>query len=243
MLEFVLQFRLHPVRGKGRSHLRSSTAKRPSIDILLARQRTPGAQGGMMSRDLPARPNLEHLRKQAKDRLRDLRLQNADAKLADAQHAVARDYGFVSWPQLKAYTEALSEPGGDRNDRRDSGRPHPLVGRWEANLSMSTRHPANEYQTATLEISVDGDVVTIHDAVVDAAGRIERTTNTIDADEQEHSSAHGYVVTARRVGERRLEVTVTKKDRIEGRVTYEVSPDGRMLTLVADEQIAVFDRR
>jgi len=36
---------------------------------------------------------------------------------------------------------------------------------------------------------------------------------------------------------------VTKKDRIEGRVTYEVSPDGRMLTLVADEQTAVFDRR
>ena len=59
-----------------------------------------------MSRDLPPNPNLEHLKKQAKALLDALRQQNADATLVDAQHALAREYGFPSWPKLKAHVEA-----------------------------------------------------------------------------------------------------------------------------------------
>ena len=55
-----------------------------------------------MSRDLPSNPNLEHLKKQAKALLEKLRQRNADATLVDAQHALAREYGFTSWPKLKA---------------------------------------------------------------------------------------------------------------------------------------------
>jgi hypothetical protein len=44
-----------------------------------------------MSRQLPARPNLEHLRKQARVRLTQLRQHDPSAQLADAQHAVARE--------------------------------------------------------------------------------------------------------------------------------------------------------
>ena len=62
-----------------------------------------------MSRDLPPRPDFDHLRKQAKALLRTLRQQRADASLADAQHALAREYGFASWPKLKAHIEALAE--------------------------------------------------------------------------------------------------------------------------------------
>jgi len=61
-----------------------------------------------MSRDLPSRPDFDHLRKQAKALLRILRQQRADASLADAQHALARKYGFPSWPKLKAHIEALA---------------------------------------------------------------------------------------------------------------------------------------
>jgi hypothetical protein len=61
-----------------------------------------------MSRDLPAQPNLEHLKKQAKDRLAQLRQQSRTAKLADAQHALAREYGFRSWAALKAHVESLA---------------------------------------------------------------------------------------------------------------------------------------
>jgi hypothetical protein len=60
-----------------------------------------------MSRDLPWRPDFDHLRKQAKALLRAMRLQRAETTLADAQHAVAREYGFASWPKLKAHIEAL----------------------------------------------------------------------------------------------------------------------------------------
>ena len=49
---------------------------------------------------LPARPSLEQLRKQAKERLTTLRAADPAAKLADAQFALAREYGFESWPKL-----------------------------------------------------------------------------------------------------------------------------------------------
>lgn len=59
-----------------------------------------------MSRDLPPNPNLEHLKKQAKALLEKIRQQNANATLVDAQHALAREYGFPSWPKLKTHVEA-----------------------------------------------------------------------------------------------------------------------------------------
>jgi hypothetical protein len=61
-----------------------------------------------MSLELPARPNIEHLKKQAKDLLRTLQQSDAAAKLADAQHQLARDYGFASWPKLKEHVDSLA---------------------------------------------------------------------------------------------------------------------------------------
>jgi len=62
-----------------------------------------------MSSTLPARPNLEWLRKTAKNRLSELRATNPAAKLADAQRDVAREYGFPSWRKLKAHVETTSD--------------------------------------------------------------------------------------------------------------------------------------
>ena len=63
-----------------------------------------------MSLELPSKPNLEHLQKQAKQLLRKLQQGDpaADWKLADAQHTLARDYGFASWPKLKEHVETLA---------------------------------------------------------------------------------------------------------------------------------------
>jgi hypothetical protein len=61
-----------------------------------------------MSSQLPSHPNLEWLRKSAKKRLTELRAADPTAKLADAQRAVAREYGFPSWRKLKAHIEAPS---------------------------------------------------------------------------------------------------------------------------------------
>src|SRR5262245_36199729 len=57
------------------------------------------------ARALPAQPNLEHLKNEAKHRLKALRGRDQRAKRADAQLAVARDYGFPSWRQLKAHVD------------------------------------------------------------------------------------------------------------------------------------------
>ncbi len=51
---------------------------------------------------LPERASLDFLKKLAKERLRELRAQNPAAKLTAAQLALAREYGFSSWRELKA---------------------------------------------------------------------------------------------------------------------------------------------
>lgn len=53
-------------------------------------------------RALPYRPHLDHLRKQAKVRLTEMRVSLPDACLADAQFALAQEYGFSSWGTLRA---------------------------------------------------------------------------------------------------------------------------------------------
>ena len=60
------------------------------------------------TRTLPARPSLEHLKNEAKQRLKALRREKPKAKLAAVQLVLAREYGFTSWRQLKAHV--------DRND-------------------------------------------------------------------------------------------------------------------------------
>ena len=60
---------------------------------------------------LPARPSLEHLRKQAKERLEALRTADPSTRLAEAQHTLAREYGFESWPKLVRHVESLRSPG------------------------------------------------------------------------------------------------------------------------------------
>lgn len=63
------------------------------------------------TRALPVRANLEHLKNEAKQRLKDMRRQSPGTKLATAQLLVARSYGFASWRKLKAYVDALHDAG------------------------------------------------------------------------------------------------------------------------------------
>jgi len=58
-----------------------------------------------MSRELPAKANLEYLKKQAKQLLRTL----PQAKLADAQHRLASEYGFATWAKLKSHVLSLGQ--------------------------------------------------------------------------------------------------------------------------------------
>jgi ankyrin repeat protein len=61
-----------------------------------------------MPQALPANPNLDWLKKTAKQRLVQLRTSQPDAKLHQAQLAVAHDYGFKSWRALKSHVDSIS---------------------------------------------------------------------------------------------------------------------------------------
>jgi ankyrin repeat protein len=56
---------------------------------------------------LPERASLEQLRKQAKEYLDMLRAADPAATLSIAQHALAREYGFDSWPKLVHHVESM----------------------------------------------------------------------------------------------------------------------------------------
>lgn len=63
------------------------------------------------SKSLPARPDLDWLRKAAKERLAERRRAEPAAQLHEAQLDIARDYGFASWRALKAHVDTLSLDG------------------------------------------------------------------------------------------------------------------------------------
>ncbi|HZM97494.1 MAG TPA: hypothetical protein VFB92_28940 [Vicinamibacterales bacterium] len=192
-----------------------------------------------MSRDLPAHANLDHLKKQAKELLRELQQRDPGAILADAQHQLAREYGFASWPKLKLYVDAATTRVA-RN---------PFVGSWTADLSRSKLHPLTQLHSASIGFDVAGDAVTIDYVMVDASGRTDRGLNTFVADGNERPSTQraGYIMRARWLGSHSLEAVVSRDGEFEGRVHYVVSPDGGSLTLSAigrdgSEQVSVFAR-
>src|SRR5689334_19954444 len=92
-----------------------------------------------MSKSLPPRPNLEQLRKQAKELLKALRTGDPEARdlfqqlhseasrhsasqfsevtLSEAQHVLARDYGFATWAELKEQVESLANAAANPVDQ------------------------------------------------------------------------------------------------------------------------------
>jgi len=87
-----------------------------------------------MSTDLPVQASIEHLKKQAKDRLVEMRRGQPRARLADAQHDIARQYGFASWPKLRTYVES-GHQGDVRFDRFTAkARQALFFSRYEASL-------------------------------------------------------------------------------------------------------------
>jgi ankyrin repeat protein len=58
-------------------------------------------------RPLPEKPDLRHLKAQAKDLLKAGEAES----LTSAQFRIARLYGFASWPKLKAHVDSLAEIG------------------------------------------------------------------------------------------------------------------------------------
>lgn len=117
-----------------------------------------------MSAILPERPHIEHLKKQAKDLLRDQRAGDrrlclslkaylprlahrtddevlaADISLHDAQHVVARQYGFERWADLRETVEAGNGRDTSEPTRSDSKQERSAVPRFDQLDSRMRRH-------------------------------------------------------------------------------------------------------
>src|SRR6266545_6227391 len=122
----------HRIRGKGLAQLHLFTfqiTRTFFVPSVCGSRRMHGEPP--VSNKLPPRPNLVHLRRQAKSLLAGLEARDKDAietmrqhlpaakdmtddqvrkagfRLADAQSALARQTGFASWPQLARHVEQL----------------------------------------------------------------------------------------------------------------------------------------
>lgn len=76
---------------------------------------------------LPDNPHLDHLRHQAKDLLAGLREADPSVTLADAQATLADQYGFRTWPDLKAEVDRM----GGRADTTDPALAQAIADRFD----------------------------------------------------------------------------------------------------------------
>lgn len=85
----------------------------------------------MSAQSMPERPNLDQLKRQAKELLNEWKsVPSADAqdlRLRDAQLALAQQYGFDSWDALRVRVEELSGHSGAREHRRGIVYDDPIV--------------------------------------------------------------------------------------------------------------------
>jgi hypothetical protein len=93
-------------------------------------------------RSLPLRPNLRHLKHQARDLLNS----GMARSLAEAQFQLARSYGFRSWPKLKAHVNAIESVEQLRQAINQNN--------FERAKHLMLRHPA--LHTAPLGYANDG---------------------------------------------------------------------------------------
>jgi ankyrin repeat protein len=118
--------------------------------------------------DLPAKPSIDHLRRQARDLLRDakagdrvatgrIRAVSGELTLASAQLAVAREYGFASWTKLKEEVTARTADLAKQADAFCEASIRDWTGR-AARLLAATPEIAG-YSFATAVILGDADRV------------------------------------------------------------------------------------
>ncbi len=157
----------------------------------------------MPTRNLPHPPNLDHLKKQAKALLKQVRADDPDAlalarefhpmsapanaqpvnTLADAQLVIARGYGFASWPRLVRHL-AVVEQYSRSPHRQQLGGPLDTPGqRIDEFLRVATLHYGEDdpaRQESAHEFLDEVALSNIYTQVV--AGEVEAVRTTLVAD-------------------------------------------------------------
>jgi ankyrin repeat protein len=155
------------------------------------------------TRALPERPSLEHLRNEAKQRLKALRQQRPDVRLAAVQLALAREYGFSSWRRLKAHVDQFDPTRSERERIFEAARAGDVEtvrrafnggfdpattdqdGRTIHQIAKAERHEAIELLARDVQVGETrpAEVQQTVEAILSAAnqGRIDELRRLLDA--------------------------------------------------------------
>ena len=205
-----------------------------------------------MSRRLPSVPNLDHLKKQAKDVLRIARHRRPQWRLADAQQALARGYGFATWADLKLHVESLTPESRARSSARPEphARPgsrssHPIAGTWATAYAPvdDSEHPPDAAPVVVAFEPID-DALVLTQIGPDAAGCDVAMKVAIHVDGTERPVPFGDHVTlrARWIDTNTLETIARRGEQMVWRATYRVSDDGQSLVVSSAERLVRFER-
>jgi hypothetical protein len=219
-----------------------------------------------MPQHLPSLPNLDHLKKQAKDVLRVARHRSPLWRLTEAQHAVAHGYGFDSWPALKLHVESVRQRRSAASSAREAESPsagntnamphtamkqrpcrssHPLAGTWAKRPSASSGGRAHApMDDIVLEFELTDGAVTLTQIVMDSTGRQSATKTVIQADGEDRAAefGEGLMLRATWTNDRTLELIFKRAETVVSKWAYEVLEDGHSLVVSTTEQAVVFER-
>ncbi len=148
----------------------------------------------MSLRTLPARPDLEHLKHQARRLLREAQTLDTSAnarfqqcniagtpKLADALHVIAQEYGFATWPALKLHVEMETSNPVDALTAaikaNDAALVRDVLKRYPAlKLRINEPLPSYSFDTPALIAAVQKENRAMMNAVLDAGADINVRT-------------------------------------------------------------------
>lgn len=218
-----------------------------------------------MSQRLPSFPNLDFLKKQAKDVLRVSRYRGRLWRLADAQHALARGYGFSSWPRLKRHVESMRRRPGSAAasvPRKQGGKTaagasalaaaahsqprcssHPIVGTWVARPTTDINHDSRA-NNVVVEFELADDTIILTQIAGDPAGRDVAMKMAIQIDGLDHPIQFGNNLTLQAwwTNERTLETITKHGAQAVAKGTYEVAANGQSLVVSTPDHLVVFER-
>ena len=123
---------------------------------------------------------------------------------------------------------------------------NPFVGNWVMDISKSRLSPELPLQSATLQIAVSGNTISMSGTMVVAGKEIKRAETFRSDGTETPATINGIRLAAQWVGPYVLATVGMKGDQLIALDTYEVSADGKTLTVRTSgsiEQVLVLERR
>lgn len=199
-----------------------------------------------MSQRLPDAPHLDHLRKQAKDVLRVARRRLPEWRLSDAQHALARGYGFARWEELKLRVDECRPVAGDSvvpaSDSHVAGRPHAAHSERRGHAISGTW--ISDSPAIALECQLIAERLMMTQVTLERDGRhvAVKFTVVLDSVERPIPFGSGLMLRGACVDERTVRMVVSRPEGVVSEGVYEVSADGNTLRCHASAKTVVLAR-